>query len=176
MSNKRYKHSICVAEMSQLIAKKNHLDSDKAYLSGLVHDIAREFHKERSDSYLQRVEGLSSSLIEKRILHHGPIGSLFLEDKFGITDSEVLEAVKYHSVGNSKLSKIAKVVYVADYISLDRIHITDTQREYILNKDLNSMVVTVAEMCCAYLLSKGEKIVEETKYMINEIKGADEKR
>lgn len=173
MSSKRYYHSKCVAEMSKIIATKVGIDTEKAYFSGLVHDIAREFSKEKQLQYKSNINNISDSFLDKDILLHGPIGAIFLSDRFNITDQDILEAVKYHSVGNRELSNNAKVVYVADYISLDRKHITSDYRKSIINLSINDMVTNVAESCVNYLIKSGKTLAEETINMINELKGTN---
>lgn len=173
MSNKRYNHSRSVAEMSEILALRLNLDKGKAYYAGLAHDIAREFPKELQIQYKAQLTGLSDSFIQKDILLHGPIGALYLREKFNISDEDILEAVKYHSVGHSGLSHYAKVVYVADYISMDRKHINDSYRSHILNLQIDDMVLAVAESCITFLTNKGDSIVEETIKMINELRGTN---
>ena len=41
ISTKRFEHSRGVAETSRLLAQKYRIDSQKAYLAGLLHDCAR---------------------------------------------------------------------------------------------------------------------------------------
>ena len=42
MSEKRYYHSLCVAQEAVEFAKENGADVDKCYIAGLLHDICKE--------------------------------------------------------------------------------------------------------------------------------------
>ena len=41
LNEKRYYHSLCVADEAKRLAEKYGGDSDKAYLAGLLHDITK---------------------------------------------------------------------------------------------------------------------------------------
>ena len=54
---KRYKHSMVVAEEARKLAKIYNEPVEKAYLTGLAHDIAKSFdNKENSSPVLERLE------------------------------------------------------------------------------------------------------------------------
>ena len=42
LSEKRYRHSLGVADEAVKLAERYHSDKEKAYISGLVHDCAKE--------------------------------------------------------------------------------------------------------------------------------------
>lgn len=167
LSEKRYIHSVEVAKMSYLIADKVDLDCDKAYLSGLAHDIAREINKELLSVSIKDISGLSNDFLELHALYHGPVGAKFLVEKFHINDSDILNGVKYHSVGHPNMGNLAKCVFVADYISADRKHINSEFRAMILNQDLDTMVASVLLESKKYLNSRGKSLIKESIDLFN---------
>ena len=48
LSDFRYEHSLMVANEAKKLAMHYNLDLDKAYIAGLVHDIAKEFSDEEN--------------------------------------------------------------------------------------------------------------------------------
>jgi predicted HD superfamily hydrolase involved in NAD metabolism len=48
------------------------------------------------------------------ILLHGPIAARWLENENGLDDKQILEAVHYHTTGIKGMSKLAKIVFLAD--------------------------------------------------------------
>lgn len=52
------------------------------------------------------------------MLLHGPIAAAVLQHRLGVTDSGVLDAVKYHTTGRPGASPLELVVLVADKIAL----------------------------------------------------------
>lgn len=117
LSPKRFNHSVNVSVVAEDLAKYYGLDSEKAKIAGLLHDIC----KEMSD---QENEKLISKDIKKRIcspkLFHGPAGSEYIKNELGINDEDVLNAVKYHTTGRKSMTTFEKVISVADYISPER--------------------------------------------------------
>ena len=53
---------------------------------------------------------------------HALTGAVIAKKKFNITDSEILNAIRYHTLGNVKMSTLDKIIYIADLTSCDRIY------------------------------------------------------
>lgn len=170
LSNKRYNHSIEVARMAYRVSKQFGFDSDKAYLAGLCHDIARELPLASLKDNVYNWGAFSEDFYTHTNLYHGPVGAYILQSEFKLTDKELLEAVAYHSIGHKDMCDIAKVVYVADYISMDRRHITESLRNSVLSMTLNEMVITVIELTSSYLSDRGIKTLDETNDLYDTLK------
>lgn len=117
----RYLHSLGVAESARELAEIYNYDSDKAYKAGLLHDIMKNATK---DYQLQIMEkgGIILSRAEKNNpkLWHAMAGECYLREEMGITDEELLGAVRYHTTGKEGMNLLQKIVYIADYISKER--------------------------------------------------------
>jgi len=121
LSKKRYNHSINVANAAVRLAKRYGADEDKAYIAGLLHDIAKEMP---SEEQLEIVTGspLDVCEIEKKApaLYHAIAGAELIQTLFNISDREIIDAVRYHTVGCKNMTKLSQVIYLADLISEDR--------------------------------------------------------
>lgn len=170
LSNKRYNHSVEVARMAKRISEQFGFDSEKAYTAGLCHDIARELPLASLKDNVYNWKAFSEDFYTHTNLYHGPVGAYILQSEFNITDNELLEAVAYHSIGHKDMCDIAKVVYVADYISMDRLHITESLRNTVLSMTLNEMVITVIDLTSSYLRDRGIKTLLETDDLYNTLK------
>lgn len=121
LSENRYIHSINVAEQAKKLARINNSDEEKAYFSGLMHDVCKEMPFEEQEKYV-----LSSSIdvdiVEKMStpLWHAISGAEFLKEHFNIIDKDILNAVRYHTVGRAEMTVLEKIVYLADLTSADR--------------------------------------------------------
>lgn len=117
----RYIHSLGVAESARELAELYGYDTDKAYKAGLLHDIMKNATK---DYQLQIMEkgGIILSQAEKNNpkLWHAMAGECYLREEMGITDEELLGAVRYHTTGKAGMSLLEKIIYIADYISEER--------------------------------------------------------
>ncbi len=121
LSDKRYAHTVRVAETAERLAKLHGLGPEKARLAGLLHDTAREVGKEE----LLRVaeeDGLPVGDFERErpILLHGPVAAEFAREDLGVEDGEVLDAVRAHTTGEPGMGPLALALFVADKIEPGR--------------------------------------------------------
>ncbi len=121
LSDKRYAHTLRVAETAERLAKLHGLDSERARLAGLLHDTAREVGKEE----LLRVAGEDGLPVgdferERPILLHGPVAAELAREDLGMEDGEVLDAVRAHTTGDPGMGPLALALFVADKIEPGR--------------------------------------------------------
>lgn len=121
LSKKRYTHSLNVANEAVKLAKKYCGDTDKAYLAGLTHDICKEIPQDEQLEMALKC-GMEFSDTERKIppLYHSAAGAYYISAVLNITDSDILAAVRYHTAGRAEMSKLEKIIYLADLISADR--------------------------------------------------------
>ena len=121
LSKKRYNHSVNVANSAADLAKKYGEDVDKCYVAGLLHDIAKELPAEEQ---LKLVEASALDVcdIEKKAtpLFHGIAGAELVRILFDIRDTDIIDAIRYHTVACPNMKNISQIVYLADLISADR--------------------------------------------------------
>lgn len=121
LTQKRYNHSLCVADEAVRLTTKYGGDPEKAYIAGLLHDITKNATKQE---HLQIFEEFDIMLndVEKNAekLWHAISGAAFIEHKLGIADSDILTAVRYHTTARANMSHLEKILYLADYTSSDR--------------------------------------------------------
>lgn len=53
-------------------------------------------------------------------LWHARAGALFIEKVLGVTDPDILAAVRYHTTARAGMSPLEKVLFIADFTSADR--------------------------------------------------------
>ncbi|MEI2987927.1 MAG: bis(5'-nucleosyl)-tetraphosphatase (symmetrical) YqeK [Oscillospiraceae bacterium] len=121
LSKKRFIHSLNVADKAYKLAGMYGEDPDKAYLAGLLHDICKESPAaEQEELMLKGNMNISGTELASKALWHGPAGAYFIKSELGINDSDILNAVRYHTIGRSGMSKLEEIIYMADLISDDR--------------------------------------------------------
>lgn len=157
---KRYIHSLNVADSARQLAQKYGADEEKAYFSGLVHDIMKNASEEEQLQIMEK-GGIILSRTEKanRKLWHAMAGEAYLRLEMGITDRDILNAVRYHTTGRAGMSLLEKVVYIADYISVERDYDdVDVMRELSMNKGLDEAALYALKFSFKSL-SKKEKLI-----------------
>ena len=122
MGDKRYIHSINVAEEAQRLAKKYGADVEKARLAGVLHDITKETPSQEQYTIIEQC-GIELSFVEKSSpkLWHAIAGAGFIRDIIGIDDEDVYNAIRYHTSGRANMSLLEKCVFIAerDYDGVD---------------------------------------------------------
>jgi predicted HD superfamily hydrolase involved in NAD metabolism len=112
-----YGHAERTAEIARRLAIAHGEDPDRAELAGLVHDIADRL-SERELLVLAERYDIPVSLTEARIpkLLHAKVGAEILRRDWGITDEELLDAVREHITGGVRMTPLGKLTFVADKI------------------------------------------------------------
>ncbi|MBR2801982.1 MAG: bis(5'-nucleosyl)-tetraphosphatase (symmetrical) YqeK [Erysipelotrichaceae bacterium] len=111
VKEKRYRHSLSVAETAEMLAKKHHVDPQKAYLAGLLHDMAKSFSEEENDAWLRCYD--PEQLSAPAGIKHGYVACYYLQHVCLFRDADILEAIYHHSDGDCR-SKLAQILYIAD--------------------------------------------------------------
>lgn len=121
LNEKRYFHSLCVADEAKRLAIKYGGDAEKCYLAGLLHDITKNSPDEEHLKLFETF-GIMLSVVEKNAvkLWHAMSGEAYIKNVLGIDDSELLDAVRYHTTAKANMSLTAKILYLADFTSRDR--------------------------------------------------------
>lgn len=121
LNPQRLEHSLRVMETGEKLARLYDVDIDKARLAGLLHDCGKYDSK---DKILQQVEEfgiiLDSDTEKNKELIHADLGAYLARNIYGVEDEEVLNAIKYHTIGRKNMSKLDKIIYLADMIEPKR--------------------------------------------------------
>ena len=116
LNEERYFHSLGVADCARDLAKKYNLDTEKAYLAGLVHDCAKCYsNDDLLDIITTKMECDSEELLNPKT-YHSPAGAYLAKDRFEIYDDEILKSIHCHTVGREKMSTFEKIIFLADKI------------------------------------------------------------
>ena len=143
MSTFRYEHSVSVAALSVKIARANHMDEERAWLCGLLHDINKEYKMIDMEASKKVLSIMKPELLEyKEAVWHGYMGRFVLEHCLQIHDKKLLMAIENHVLGECN-SPYAKLIYVADKL--------DPRRNYDTTPGI--------EACCRNL-NEGFKFVK----------------
>ena len=116
LNEKRYIHTLGTADCAKELAQKFGLNSEKAYLAGLLHDCAKCFSNEKLlDIIHQHLEVEECEMLNYKTLH-APVSAYIAENEFKITDKEILSAIRWHTLGRLDMTDFEKIVFIADKI------------------------------------------------------------
>ena len=171
MNEHRYEHSLNVAKRAVVLAEKNGADPKKAYFVGLVHDICKGIP---NDEQLCIIEEAGIELDEdtKRspALWHSIAGAVYLEHELGVTDEDVLNAVRYHTSGRGGMSILEKVVYMADLTSAERNYPDAEYTRNLTDKSLDEGIAYGVRWIAGDLERRGFPKGKDTEALLEEYK------
>ena len=112
---KRYEHICSVAKRIDTIAIQYGLDREKCRLSALLHDISTLISWEDMLSYAKDNDWkLCAAEISHPFLLHQRISAVIAREDFCITDSDVLEAITFHTSLCQNASQYQMALFIAD--------------------------------------------------------------
>jgi predicted HD superfamily hydrolase involved in NAD metabolism len=163
LKEKRYIHTLGVADTAKKLAKLNGISEEKAEIAGLAHDVAKNLSKERMKELMEENNIVLSKLEESNSdLWHSIIAHIETKDKLGIYDEEILDSIRWHTTGKEDMSILTKIIYIADMIEPNRKFdgIEDIRKATF--EDLDKGVYCGLTHTIEFLLSKNLLIDENT--------------
>ncbi len=113
----RYIHSLGVMEAAVELAEMFNLDTEKARITGLLHDAAKCFSNEK---LLEIIHSNIPDVQDCELLNyktlHAPVSAYLAKEKFGINDKEILDAIRWHTLGRCQMTDFEKIIFLADKI------------------------------------------------------------
>ena len=153
----RIHHSRCVAQAAQALALQYGADPAKAYEAGLLHDCAKYLPFEEQERLCAR-HGRPLTPDERAAppVCHAFAGAAYAALELGVTDGEVLAAMRWHTTGHAGMTPLEEVVFVADLVSADRDYPDVERVRALAGKDLHAASRYILEYIFARLKARGE--------------------
>lgn len=110
-------HVLRVADEADRLAKVHGVDRDAARIAALGHDILRG-HSPARLLEVAAEQGFVADDVDlmEPILMHGPLAVAILSEQYGVMDADVLGAVAAHTTARPGMSRLQKLLFVADKI------------------------------------------------------------
>ena len=159
LSEGRYGHTLRVADTAADLARAHGLDEDRARLSALIHDAARETGPEEFLRLAQEWN-LPVGEPERRSpkLLHGPVAAELARRELGVEDEEILEAVRAHTTGKPGMGTLALVLYVADKIEPARDYPSVERLRKLAREDLRMAATECLRRAIAHNEGRGKDV------------------
>ncbi len=157
LNTERYEHTLAVYDFAAKLASNYNQNVYNAQTAALLHDCAKWMSVEESKNYIvaNRVKIKYYPFVLKftpQILH-AYISEDIAKKKFNIKNKEILNAIKYHTVGRINMCNVEKIVFIADVLSPDRKNKFDIKDEILYN-DLEGAFKFVLQKKIEYVVSK----------------------
>lgn len=171
-SKERYIHTQGVLEVATKLAKKNNVNLDKTIIAALLHDYAKPLSKNELLKYADRInENIDKTEIKIPSVLHAPVGAFLVKKKYDIIDKDILKAIRYHTIGNPAMSKLALIIFISDFIEPNRKYPGVEKLRDISKNKLSQLTVAVCNQSIKYNINKDKIIHPNTLLLRNEYLG-----
>lgn len=158
-NKKRYLHTMAVVRRAADLAELHGIDAEKARIAALLHDCAKHMDKSLLSKMTDEHLGIMQTL-------HAFAGAVVAQREYGITDAEILEAIRCHCTGDAEMSRLSMLIYLADLTE----HTRDFPDVEILraaaDEDLENGMLLALGRCLSHLQQQNAPIHPATQRAI----------
>ncbi len=121
LSDRRLQHSLLVMYTARRLAALHGVSIETAAMAAFLHDCAKCMPL----SALQKIARENRLLLDKETLQsenllHGPVGAVVAEKEYGVSDPNILSAIRCHTTGKIGMLPLDMIVFLADKIEPSR--------------------------------------------------------
>jgi nicotinate-nucleotide adenylyltransferase len=177
ISPSRFLHSRHVALLAQDLCDRFNMERSSGYLAGIAHDMCKSL-SEAELVRLTKKDGKPISKLERKkpALLHARAAAVLLRERFGIHDEDILEAIRLHTMADTEMGPLAKVVFIADKIEVSREHVSPALRDNGSFDDLDTLFAAVLNETVAYLRSRELTLSKGTLRLLEVMNGTSDQR
>jgi len=167
----RVTHTRGVVTEAEKLARRFGADPQKARLAAWLHDCTRYFDDAEARKICKE-NGIKLDDVLKNapVLTHGLTAAVVAAKELGVEDGDVLNAVRYHTLGRPGMSVLEKIIYLADAIEPGREDypgLADTRRA--AETDLDEAVALAMAQSIMYTEKKGGAVHPATADALRDI-------
>ncbi|MPQ24538.1 bis(5'-nucleosyl)-tetraphosphatase (symmetrical) YqeK [Bacillus paralicheniformis] len=162
LTEQRYIHTVGVMETAVKLAERFGADVKKAEIAAIFHDYAKFRPKEEMKQIILDGSGPLEVLDFHHELWHAPAGAALVKTEVGITDEDILSAIRFHTSGRPNMTLLEKVIYVADYIEPGRRFPGVEEVRTLAEEDLDLALIQALKNTITFLISKSQAVYPET--------------
>ncbi|MBF1756431.1 bis(5'-nucleosyl)-tetraphosphatase (symmetrical) YqeK [Veillonella tobetsuensis] len=168
LSKKRFIHTLGVVNSAMYLAKKYGANIEDAHLAALLHDCAKEI------PLLEMRDLVADLPCDQDMLHsgallHGLAGMVLANTQYGVTNPDILEAIRVHTTGKENMSKLDKIIFLADYIEPNRKFPGVNDIRLAAEQSLDAGVLCGFDMTIRHLIDSGDSIYPLTILSRNDL-------
>lgn len=163
LSRRRYEHTCNVRRLAVRLAEAHGADVDKAALAALLHDIAKELARDRLLQIFAENAIIAGDVTQRPFpVWHGVAAAILAETEYGVEDPEILSAIRCHTTGRAGMTRLDKIIYLADMASEERTYSEAPALRAHAVQDLDRACIEGLGLSIAWLKAAGKPVDEET--------------
>lgn len=171
LKHKRIPHVLGTEQEAIRLAERYGADVEKARVAALLHDCTKKLDMPAQLALCEKY-GIELDELERKALKllHSKTGAAIARDVFGV-DDEIYSAIWYHTTGHADMTKLEKIIYLADYIEPSRdFPGVDTLRK-VCYEDLDKGLLLGLEMTIEEMTAMGNPVHRATVEARDWLKG-----
>ena len=170
LSDKRYEHTINVKKMAVKLAKHYGANEEQAALAALLHDSAKEISKDEMRAIMRaHPEYAEGGEARPTPVWHGICAAILARTEWGVTDEAVLSAIACHTAGKAGMTKLDKILYLADMTSAERDWPGVEKLRKLEMKDLDAAMLAALKQTNDFVLSQGKPLDPQSRAAYEDI-------
>ncbi len=171
LKHKRIPHVLGTEQEAIRLAERYGADVEKARRAALLHDCTKKLDMEEQLALCRRY-GIQLDELEQKALKllHSKTGAAIARDVFGV-DDEIYSAIWYHTTGHANMTKLEKIIYLADYIEPSRDFPGVDKLRKVCYEDLDRGLLMGLEMTIEEMTSMGNPVHHATIEARDALKG-----
>lgn len=119
LDRQRFEHTLGVEQTARQMARVFGENEEKAALAGLLHDCAKCMPLSQMIKAARHAD-VDPVMKESKALMHAVAGRCVAQDVYGVQDEDVLGAIRWHTTGRAGMTRLEKIIYLADVIEPNR--------------------------------------------------------
>ncbi len=168
---RRFLHTMGVANEAERLADRFGVDKDKARLAGLLHDCAKNLDVKSGEEFSAICSKYGVTLDElakkERALVHAFLGAAVAYKDYGIDDHEILEAIYYHTTARANMTPLEKLIYIADMTEPGRELEQSKEIRRLVEKDIDEALIYAIGCSIKHVIKKGTLIHPDSIHALN---------
>lgn len=161
LTEKRRIHTYAVVEEAKRLAQRFGEDMEKAETAALFHDFFRGVSEQALNGYVRQL-GLKTTYLNNVNLVHSKIAAYVMERDYHIEDPDIRNAVSYHTTGRANMSKLEKIIYLADAIEPNRSYPGVDEIRALAEKNLDEACLLSLQHSIDFVKGKGLYLDQDT--------------
>ena len=155
LSPKRFQHTMNVKRLAVRMAQHYGVDTEKAALAAVLHDSAKELPRTELLQIMQ-----DNAIIKKGTQNrpepvwHGICAAILAKTQWNVQDEEILSAIACHTTGKENMSKLDKILFLADMTSAERDYPGVEELRSLEMQNLDKAMIQALKMTISFVEQK----------------------
>lgn len=155
LSPKRFQHTMNVKNLAVRMAQHYGVDTEKAALAAILHDSAKELPRTELLQIMQ-----DNAIIKKDTQNrpepvwHGICAAILAKTQWNVQDEEILSAIACHTTGKENMSKLDKILFLADMTSAERDYPGVEELRSLEMRNLDKAMIQALKMTISFVEQK----------------------